>query len=63
MKLKKTMIRPNELIKQLNVSKSTLYRLRKSSDFPRPVAIGPRAISFVVEEIEVWLEQREQLPY
>jgi prophage regulatory protein len=63
MKLKKEMIRLNELTEHLNVSKSTLYRLRRSSDFPKPVAIGPRAIFFFVEEVEVWLEKREQLPY
>lgn len=63
MKLKKKMIRVNELTKHLNVSKSTLYRLRRSSDFPKPVSIGPRAIFFFVEDIEAWLEKREQLPY
>jgi prophage regulatory protein len=63
MKLKKEMIRLNELKEHLNVSKSTLYRLRKTSDFPKPVSIGPRAIFFFVEDVDAWLEQREQLPY
>jgi prophage regulatory protein len=63
MKLKKEMIRLNELTEHLNVSKSTLYRWRRTSDFPKPVAIGPRSIFFFVEEIEAWLEKREQLPY
>jgi predicted DNA-binding transcriptional regulator AlpA len=63
MKLKKQMIRLSELRTQLNLSKSTLYRLRRKSGFPKPISIGSRSIFFDVEEVNQWLDKQPQLPY
>lgn len=37
---------------------STLYRLAKSGDFPRPVKIGARASGWIAGEVQAWIEAR-----
>lgn len=41
-----------------SLSRTYVNRLRASGDFPRPVLLGDRRISFVKSEIETWIEAR-----
>jgi prophage regulatory protein len=64
MKSKIEVIRLRELAKQLNVSKSGLYRLRrKDESFPKPITYGGRSVFFFVKEVDEWMNSREQLSY
>ena len=40
------------------LSRSSLYRLAASGEFPRPIKLGPRAVGWRADEIAAWIEQR-----
>ena len=40
------------------LSRSTIYVRVADGDFPKPVSLGGRAIGWVEEEIEDWLNQQ-----
>ena len=40
------------------LSKSTIYRLIQSSDFPPPKKLSTRAVAWVDEEIDEWISNR-----
>ena len=43
---------------KISVSRTTLWRLCQTEDFPKPVRLGPggRSIGFFAHEIDAWLE-------
>jgi predicted DNA-binding transcriptional regulator AlpA len=51
----KELIRARELRDFLNVSPSTLWRLRQKSSFPKPLIISERIIAWRKSEIDQWL--------
>ncbi|EHH1282630.1 AlpA family phage regulatory protein [Vibrio parahaemolyticus] len=58
MKNKNIIIRQNELIKQLGISKSTLWRWRQAGFIPEPLNLGPRVIAWESYVINEWLESK-----
>ena len=40
------------------LSRSTIYAQLAEGAFPRPIALGARAVGWVEKEIESWLAQR-----
>lgn len=40
------------------LSRSTIYLRIAEGTFPRPIALGPRAVGWLESEIEDWLRQR-----
>lgn len=40
------------------VSRTTLWRLCKAGDFPRPIHLGGRIKGFLEHEIDAWLEKQ-----
>lgn len=40
------------------LSKSTIYRLIKSSDFPQPKKLSVRAVAWIESEVDEWIEGR-----
>ena len=40
------------------LTRSTIYRLMRSGQFPEPIRIGPRAIRWPQSEIESWIADR-----
>ena len=53
-------IRINELVDKVRLSRSTIWRLCKSSDFPKPIQLSQRSVGFDLEMIEIWLANRAQ---
>jgi predicted DNA-binding transcriptional regulator AlpA len=51
----KELIRARELRDFLNVSPSTLWRLRQKNSFPKPLIISERIIAWRKSEIDNWL--------
>ena len=45
-----------EVVNLTRLSKPTIYRRIKDGSFPRPVQVGPRAVRFVAQDIEAWLD-------
>ncbi|MGJ8485287.1 helix-turn-helix transcriptional regulator [Pseudoalteromonas sp. SYSU M81236] len=60
MKLENEIIRPQQLVKQLNISKSTLFRLRANPEFPKAISLGTRSIGFFAKDIDNWLISRKE---
>jgi prophage regulatory protein len=40
------------------LSRSSIYALMDTGDFPRPIRIGKRAVAWPQSAIEAWLAQR-----
>ncbi|MFC7514072.1 helix-turn-helix transcriptional regulator [Herbaspirillum sp. GCM10030257] len=51
-------LRLPQVVQRISLSRSTIYSLIKSGQFPRQVRLGPRAIGFLSNEIDAWLESR-----
>jgi prophage regulatory protein len=51
-------LRINDLCRLLRISKPTLWRLRRTSDFPEPTNVAERVIAWRRLEIEDWLRSR-----
>jgi prophage regulatory protein len=54
----KAFLRRAQVERLTGFSVSTLYRLAKSGDFPKPVKIGARASGWIAGEVEAWIEAR-----
>ncbi|MFV7770153.1 helix-turn-helix transcriptional regulator [Shewanella marisflavi] len=50
-------IRQKELLKQLSISRTTLWRMVKRGDFPEPNRDNPRILFWNVEDVERWCLQ------
>jgi len=37
---------------------STLYAAMDNEGFPRPIALGPRSVGWIEEEVDAWIEAR-----
>ncbi|EHQ16464.1 Prophage CP4-57 regulatory [Shewanella baltica OS183] len=53
-------IRYNELAATFGVSKTTIWRWRRSGAFPNHIQLGPRIIGWKIEDIELWLTSNTQ---
>ena len=40
------------------LSRSSIYLHASNGSFPKPIAIGPRAVGWLDTEIQEWLQQR-----
>ncbi|WP_077542649.1 AlpA family phage regulatory protein [Rodentibacter genomosp. 1] len=52
------LIKLRQVMAKTTLSKSTIYRLIKSSDFPQPKKLSVRAVAWLEEEIDEWIEER-----
>ena len=53
-----TLIKIKEVMSITSLARPTIYKYIKNGAFPRPVSLGGRAVAWVREEIEEWIEQR-----
>lgn len=44
--------------KRTTLSDSALYRLIEKGEFPRPINLGPRAVAWIEEEVNAWINSR-----
>lgn len=49
-----------DLIKELRISRSTIYKLKNRKDFPQSIAVSTRRTLFRRSEIWEWLETHRQ---
>ena len=40
------------------ITRTTVYRLMRTGEFPEPIRIGPRAVRWPAAEIEAWVAAR-----
>ncbi|APD36106.1 MULTISPECIES: helix-turn-helix transcriptional regulator [Burkholderia] len=43
------------LVERIGLSKSEIYRRIQAGTFPRPIALGVRAVGWLERDIESWL--------
>ncbi len=51
-------IRIQDVCDKIALSRTSLWRLCKNTDFPRPIQLGGRIAGFLEHEIDAWLEQQ-----
>lgn len=51
-------IRLPEVIQETGLSRSTIYLRMSKGDFPKSISLGDRAVGWLQEEVNQWLEQR-----
>lgn len=54
-----THIRLPELTQKLGVCRSTVYKLIKDQDFPKPVKITKRASAWNEDEVQAYLQRQQ----
>lgn len=53
-----TLIKRDEVIKKTALSATQIYRLIDADDFPKPVKLSARAVAWVEQEVDSWVEGR-----
>ena len=53
-----TILRLPAVISRTGLSRSTIYLRMSQGNFPKPVALGGRAVGWVESEIEEWLDEQ-----
>jgi len=56
------LLRLPEVRQKVGLSRSAIYKLISEGQFPRQVAIGPRTVAWVQEDLERWIEERLNPP-
>jgi prophage regulatory protein len=52
--------RLNETKATVGLSRSTIYAMVKSGNFPKPISLGPRSVGWLSSELDEWIKQRIQ---
>lgn len=55
------LIKLKDVIAMTSLSKASIYRQIKAGIFPRPIKVGQRAVAWVLDEIDSWLESKKAL--
>lgn len=53
-------LRIEDVVAKLGVSRSSLYAWAKAESFPRPIKLGARAVGWKESTIDQWLEDRSE---
>ena len=48
-------LRRREVEQMVGLSRTSIYRLADSGDFPHPIRGGPRAVRWSLRDIEQWM--------
>lgn len=49
-----------QVIELTTYKRSSIYRLMDEGKFPKPIKIGARAVAWLEEDINLWLESKIQ---
>ena len=53
-----TLLKVHEVEEMTSLSRSTLYVMMRSGDFPEPLKLGQRAVRWWTSEVQDWLDTR-----
>ncbi len=53
-------MRMKELVSYIGMSKSAIYLLIKGGDFPASISLGERAVGYLKNEIDDWIDSRSR---
>jgi len=51
-------LRMRDVVNATGLSRSTIYHMIKTNEFPRPIRLGQRAVGWLQSDITSWLDQR-----
>ena len=54
--MNKRVIRIQEVCQKIGISRTSLWRLNKQEDFPRPILLRSRTPAYFEHEIDAWLD-------
>ncbi len=54
-------VRLPDVLARVGLSRSTLWRLIKAGQFPKPIKLGGRAVGWIEEEIDEWIASRSRV--
>ena len=54
-------LRLPDVLRKTGLSRSTIYDMISSGEFPRQVKIGRRAVGWISDEVDLWIHQRIRL--
>ncbi len=52
------LMRCEEVLTAVGISRATLYRRIKDGTFPRPIQVGPRCVRWKASDLAEWQDQR-----
>ena len=53
-----SILRRKQVQARTGLSRSTIYLYIKAEQFPKPVALGPRAVGWIEAEVAEWIANR-----
>jgi len=56
-----SILRRKQVQARTGLSRSTIYLYIKADQFPKPVALGPRAVGWIESEVRDWIASRTKL--
>ncbi|MEQ1882830.1 MAG: AlpA family transcriptional regulator [Burkholderiales bacterium] len=56
-----SILRRKQVQARTGLSRSTIYLYIKAEQFPKPVALGPRAVGWIESEVNEWIASRVQI--
>jgi prophage regulatory protein len=54
-------VRMSRLVEMIGLSRSTIWKLLSEGKFPNPIRLGSRSIAWRINDIEEWLQSRQEL--
>ena len=57
-KMSYSILRLPEVISKTGLARSTIYGRIKSNAFPMPISLGSRAMGFIEQEVDEWIEAK-----
>ena len=55
------LVRLRQLTSIVGLSRSTIYRLVKAEQFPKPIRIGISSLAWRMDEIHKWIDSRNRI--
>jgi prophage regulatory protein len=46
------------VMSKVGLKRSAIYELIKQGKFPAPINLGPRAVAWISDETETWIDER-----
>ena len=53
-----TILRRKQVESRTGLSRSSIYKMMSEGTFPKPVSLGARAVGWIENQIDQWLESR-----
>ena len=53
-------LRTPEVLRRVNVSRTTLWRMWTKGEFPRPMRLSAGLVGWIEAEVDLWIEERRR---